>query len=83
MEAAKCRSCQAPILWVHSAVTGALMPVDAVPVSEGGNIVIVDDKAHVLKGDLFEELMPLETPKYKSHFATCPNAAKHRKKGKP
>ncbi len=75
-EQGKCRSCGAAILWVKSARTGTLMPLDAAPV-ENGNIFIKDGLAVVLSGDLFETM--LDGPRYQSHFASCPNAAKHRK----
>jgi hypothetical protein len=72
-----CRSCGAAVLWVRSATTGALMPLDAVP-CEDGNISLVVGMAHVHHGSLFEEMLP-EGPRFKSHFATCPSAASHRK----
>lgn len=77
MEYAKCRSCDAPIIWARSATTDSLMPLNAEPV-EGGNIAIVDGKAVVKKGDLFEE--SIQGPFYVSRSATCPNAKKYRKK---
>lgn len=76
MDRAKCRSCQADIIWIRSS-NNNLMPLDAQPNPEG-NIVIKDGVAHVMKGDLFEEM--LEGERYMTHFATCPNSAKHRKK---
>lgn len=69
----KCSSCGAAILWLNTA-KGKSMPVDAEP-SEGGNIRISRGVAEVLsKPDQKDE------PLHKSHFATCPNAATHRKK---
>jgi hypothetical protein len=72
-----CRSCGAELIWVRTAATGTLMPLDAKP-AEDGNTVIKDGVAHVLKGDLFEEF--LDGPKHKSHFATCPAASAWRRK---
>jgi hypothetical protein len=77
MEKGNCRSCNAPVLWVRT-TSGALMPLDAEPV-ENGNIALIDGVAHTRRGDLFEEMLP-DGPRYQSHFASCPNAAKHRKK---
>ena len=77
MQTAQCRSCGAEIIWIHSA-SGNLMPLDAVPV-EDGNMCIVDGKAHSISSDLFEPMLP-QGPRYKSHFATCPQAQKWRKK---
>lgn len=69
----KCRSCGARIFWMKT-TNGKLAPIDAEP-SPDGNMVLRDDVAHVVKkGDLFET-----GPKHKNHFATCPNAASHKK----
>lgn len=77
-EQGKCRSCGKTIWWLTT-TAGNTMPVDPEEVPDG-NIVLVDGKAHTLRGDLFEEKH--EGPRYKSHFATCPQAAQHRRKGK-
>lgn len=71
-----CRSCGAAIFWTKSAKTGSAMPLDAQPV-DAGNIYLVDGLAHVKSGDAAEQMM--QGPMYQSHFATCPNAAHHRK----
>ncbi len=79
-ENARCGSCKALILWARSAKTNSPMPLNLPPSAEG-NVVIVDGLAHVLgQGDLFEPMLPTEGPRYTSHFATCPNAERHRKK---
>jgi hypothetical protein len=80
MDRGKCRSCDAPVLWVQSATTGSPMPLDAEPV-EGGNVAIKDGVAHVMRGELFEEM--IDGPRYQSHFISCPNAARHRKSREP
>jgi hypothetical protein len=49
------------------------MPLEAEPV-ENGNIAVIDGKAHVFRGELFEEMIP-EGPRFINHFATCPKAA--------
>lgn len=77
-EITPCRSCKAPIMWVHHSRTGSIMPLDAEPVPDG-NITLVDGLAHVHNGELFEEMMP-EGPRYRSHFVTCPDAATYRKR---
>jgi hypothetical protein len=58
MKGAKCRSCNAAIVWLKTS-TGKNMPVDA---------------ATVLPTD-----QTFEPPRHVSHFATCPEADKHRK----
>lgn len=76
-EKGNCRSCKAPILWCRTTL-GNLMPVDAEPVADG-NIVLKDGTAHTLsKADLFEPMV--DGPRYRSHYATCPDAQKYRKK---
>ena len=65
-----CKSCHRQILWVVMAGTGKKMPLDP-EVSAAGNIVVDDDgTARVDTGP--------GRAKHLSHFATCPNAARHR-----
>ena len=80
MEEATCRSCGAPIYWVRTQATDSLMPLDVVA-TENGNILLVDGKAVVLRGDLFEQSLP-DGLRYQSHYVSCPNAQNHRKRGK-
>jgi hypothetical protein len=57
--------------------TDKSMPVDVEPV-EGGNLVLVPgDPLHVRPPELGDDP---DGPRWVSHFATCPNAALHRKK---
>lgn len=79
---ARCRSCQAPVVWANT-VNDRRMPVDAEP-SPDGNIVLDD------LGD--DRLTPLaivvdpgepmlgDPPRYMSHYATCPDAERWRKR---
>ncbi len=71
-----CSSCPAMIIFVQSAKSGHWQPLDSEPVPEG-NILIIDGKAHVMCGDLFEAMH--SGPRYRSHFMTCPAARDHRK----
>lgn len=67
---AACRSCGAPIIWCLSG-NGKTMPVDAVPTGEGNVRILADEKTvRAIVGPGGNRL---------SHFATCPNAAQHRK----
>lgn len=50
------------------------MPLDLAPVADG-NVQLVAGVAHVLHKDE----LPAPGPRYVSHFATCPNARRHRK----
>lgn len=64
MSARQCRRCQAAIVFVESATTGKLMPLDAKPEKR---VVVGDDgKARVVYT-------------FTSHFSTCPSAAEFRK----
>lgn len=63
-----CRSCGAPIIFAATE-QGKTMPVDAAP------------QKRVLLEPAAEGLPPIArvVDTYVSHFATCPNAAQHRK----
>jgi len=64
-----CRSCRAPILWARTENVKA-MPL-TLPAAEDGNTWIDQDGvAHV------ESLLapcPEDAPRYRPHFADCPN----------
>lgn len=69
---ATCRTCGAPIVWIVTPA-GKAHPVDAKP--EKRWIVqneITDGPTAGLSGTLVDT--------YVSHFATCPQAAEHRRK---
>lgn len=75
-EPSRCRSCGAAIIWCTT-TAGKAMPVDEAP-APGGNLWIDGDgTARVL--------FPLEAQQragqmHLSHFATCPQAAQHRRR---
>jgi len=86
---AHCRTCRAPIVWALTQ-KGNREPLDFEPVADG-NIEVVDwtrtpeeDEwtpvvRHLKKGEL-DVLPGFDVPdRYKSHFATCSDPAKHRK----
>lgn len=65
-----CRSCKAPIEWAYT-VKGGRIPLDP-GVFDDGNISLDDaGVAHVVK---------TSGPLRRSHFASCPNAARHRRR---
>jgi len=70
-----CRSCKAPIRWARTAA-GRNIPLDAAPVAHGN--VELDDQgiATVLAATAAWDGV---TPRYTSHFATCPDADQHRR----
>jgi len=65
----KCRSCGADILWVRMADTDRPHPVDALSLQQ----------RMVLDGPLASAKRGAVRWTGTSHFATCPNAADHRK----
>lgn len=73
-----CRSCGAAILWITTA-KGKKMPIDAV---ERAHLNEGQRRIHVFDRD--GKSVPIEPGKssvgHLSHFATCPDAQKHRKK---
>lgn len=64
-----CSSCGAAILWTETE-QGRPMPVDATPTGKGIALIPLAD------GRTRSRVIDV----YVSHFATCPNAAKHRKR---
>lgn len=70
---AACKSCEAPITWARTE-SGKAMPLDEKPVA-GGTFVYVGGVARRATPDDDQ----LHRERYTSHFATCPDAAAHRK----
>lgn len=82
----QCSTCRAAIRWVVMA-TGRRMRIDAEPHPEGNVRVLDDGRAEVLSGAVLDGLrrrgiIDGATELFRSHFATCPNAAAHRRRGK-
>ena len=77
----RCSSCNAPLEWATSAATGKTMPIDAEPSSDG-NVIVRDGQAVVLNREQLA-VLPKDAPRFKSHFATCPLAARHRRPKEP
>lgn len=92
MKLSRCRSCAEPILWTIT-TNGKRMPVDAEPVvaSRGFRIdeTLLDEAQQGFNDDDLrpgKELLATFTAEpqpgeqlYQSHFATCPDAAAHRR----
>jgi hypothetical protein len=74
-----CRSCSAPIRW-GTTYEGARIPLDF-DAAATGNIRWFDDgRIDVLNAKRARVYRQLGVPLYVSHFATCPNAAQHRRR---
>jgi len=84
----KCKSCGAPITWIKTK-NGRVMPCDVPAVDyqdnyNGKDLIITEDgqviRGTIIKNNPQSKLQLVVSGKgYISHFATCPNAAKHRK----
>lgn len=72
-ETAACKTCGQPIRWVKTA-NGKAMPLDVEP-CEDGNLVVVDGVAFSAYTLDVQE----GRQRFKSHFATCPQAKQHRR----
>jgi hypothetical protein len=70
----QCRSCGADIAWALT-TNGKRIPVDVEP-AENGNI-----RLRRVAGQVLADVVKpgSERPLRVSHFATCPDAARHRK----
>lgn len=80
---ADCRGCGASIVWAATSA-GGMMPVDPMPAPErDGNVRLFtdDDGVHCeVLGPLDIVAMPDEGASlHRSHFATCPQAARFRR----
>lgn len=71
-----CRSCKAKIIWTVTE-NGKRMPVDPMPCPDGNLALVMLSggvlESRVVKGDDRQDL-------YLSHFTTCPNANRHRRR---
>ena len=79
----RCKSCGAEIIWIKMK-SGKAMPADAKPISykldlHNGNLSLITPDGKVAKGFFDPDSDKIG---YTSHFATCPNAGAHRKRGK-
>ncbi len=69
---ARCRSCGADIVWARHHVTKSIMPLEIDP----GGTWTIDIGSEVARPATAEDSTLV---RYTSHFATCPNAAQHRR----
>jgi hypothetical protein len=91
---ALCSSCKQPVLWSVTQATGKRMPLDPLPVDPEtpGALIHVGGQAwsrkaaitdyvekHGISEDQAATEITAQYPHHLSHFATCPNAKKHRR----
>jgi hypothetical protein len=75
-----CRSCGARIQWVET-VAGRRMPLDVGAASDGNVIFSSEGKALVLSQDAAAQARQTGATRFfRSHFATCPDREKWRRK---
>ena len=72
-----CKSCGRPIFFALTA-KGRRMPLDADPVA-GGNVLVTQDGEDLRAAVVDSASQPVTRPLYRSHFVSCPNAARHRR----
>jgi hypothetical protein len=73
-----CGSCGAPMRWGVTSTSGARMPLDPVPSSEGSVWIRPDGRLRALTA--VERVRALEAGEelYRTHWETCPAAERHR-----
>lgn len=87
MRAGTCRSCKAAIVWIQTP-GGKAMPCDTAPVyyiakPKSGSKRIVTRSGEVVACEYTEEPHKATGVGYIPHWATCPQADKHRRRGNP
>lgn len=83
---ARCNSCGAEVIWIRTKA-GKQMPVDTkterfVPDPKGSRLYVMND-GHTMKGEPVlpgNDNMQGICSGHTSHFATCQNAKKHRRR---
>ena len=85
MNARTCKSCHKTIWWTVT-TNGTKMPIDAHTYPDGNVTIKSDGRGGYIAtvhGPLFLDALDRQEPepnRFKSHFATCPDAAKFRRK---
>ena len=75
----RCKSCRKPIVWAETE-KGRRIPLDPDPVSDGNIILQQRGKFKPPLAIVRLSIPTDETNRFKSHFATCPQASRWRKK---
>lgn len=76
-----CASCGAPILWAVTGKQHRRIPIDPDPTADG-NIELAplpDSRPYYATTWGTSHTWPDGTPRYRSHFSTCPQASEHRR----
>lgn len=76
-----CKACPAAIRWVTTSA-GRKMPIDAEPNVFTGTIILkTNSSGEEIAHHIDRKKSHVDGPYYTSHFATCPEAQRFRKKG--
>lgn len=82
---AKCKACGAPIIWVGMQ-SGKSMPCDAQQVvywqSKTGKSTVITPNGETYRADLTGDIELATGIGYIPHWATCPQAANFKKRGR-
>ena len=75
----RCKACEAPIVWAVTKA-GKRMPVDVTP-TEDGNVLLFPMADRQVLAIVFslDEARAKSRERFKSHFATCVEAARFRR----
>jgi hypothetical protein len=71
-----CKSTGKPVRWLRT-TTGQLLPINPEPAPDGNILLLPHERCRVVP---VEDRAATVAPLFKTHFATCPNAAAHRSK---
>lgn len=84
--ASKCRSCSAPIVWAETEAKGdkpgKKVPLDADPADLSRALTVPNGNllfTNLRSGDGTPIVRYVTGGPHRTHFATCPNAKKHRR----
>jgi hypothetical protein len=74
-----CRSCGAALVWLET-VHGKWLPLDVGPADDGNVVLSSAGKAMVLSPAAAEQARQTGAKRYRTHFASCPNAKDWRRR---
>lgn len=76
-----CRTCGAPVEWARTAKAGKAIPLDVGEYANGNLDVIgrSEDGTPTVRVLTLDERLSAGRPLRRSHFASCPDAAEHRR----
>lgn len=80
MTHAVCSTCGAPIEWARTAKAGKAIPLDLGEYSTGNlDVIRREDGTAVVQVLPLDEARKIGRPLRRSHFASCPDADRHRR----